>query len=111
MTRPTFTWHPEFESSLDQEPQVNVTKFGDGYEQRSAKGINNNPQKWNLQFSASSQGAQEALNFLKARGAVESFTWQNPFEETGVYVCRSWKIQRKQGVNILQATFEQVFEA
>lgn len=110
MTRPIFTWHPEFESSLDQEPKVNVTKFGDGYEQRSAQGINNNPQKWSLQFTASNQAAQDALNFVQARNAVESFTWTNPMEQTGVYVCRSWKMQRKQGVNILQLTFEQVFE-
>lgn len=111
MTRPVFTWLPEFESSLDQEPKVNVTKFGDGYEQRSAQGINNNPQKWNLQFTASNQSAQEALAFVQARNAVEAFTWINPMEQTGVYVCRSWKMQRKQGVNVLQLTFEQVFES
>lgn len=110
MTRPVFTWLPEFESSMDQEPAVNVTKFGDGYEQRAALGINNNPQKWTLQFTSSNKEAQEALDFVQARNAVESFTWTNPFEQTGTYVCRSWKTQRKQGVNVLQLSFEQVFE-
>lgn len=110
MSKPIFTWLPEYESSMDQTPTVNVTKFGDGYEQRSAQGINNNPQKWTVQFSVSSTGAQDALSFVRARNAVEAFTWKNPLGETGTYVCRSWKLNRKQGVNVLQFTFEQVFE-
>jgi phage-related protein len=110
MSKPIFTWFPEFESSLDQSPNVNVTKFGDGYEQRAAAGINNNPQKWTLQFSVSSTATQDALAFIRARNALESFTWTNPLNETGTYVCRSWKMNRKQGVNVLQMTFEQVFE-
>jgi len=111
MSKPTFTWLPEYESSLDQAPTVNVTKFGDGYEQRTAQGINNDPQKWTLQLSVSNAGTQDALAFIRARNAVEAFIWTNPLQETGTYVCRSWKLNRKQGVNVLQLTFEQVFEA
>jgi phage-related protein len=111
MARQTFTWMPEWESSMEQQPTVNVTKFGDGYETRVPTGINNNAQKWNLQFSTSNQTSQDALAFVRARNAVESFYWTNPLSETGVYVCRSWRVQRKQGVNVLSFTFEQVFEA
>ena len=110
MSKPTFTWLPEYESSMDQEPKVNATKFGDGYEQRAAAGINNNPQKWTLQFSTSNAASQDALSFVRARNAIEAFTWTSPLQETGTYVCRSWKLNRKQGVNVLQMTFEQVFE-
>ena len=110
MSKPIFTWLPEYESSMDQAPSVNVTKFGDGYEQRTATGMNNNPQKWTLQFSVSNAVTQDALAFVRARNAQEAFTWTNPLQETGTYVCRSWKLNRKQGVNVLQFTFEQVFE-
>lgn len=111
MDRLTFEWNPEYESSMDQEPKVNVTKFGDGYEARTPEGINNNPQKWLLQFSTSNQATQDVLDFIRARNASESFNWTNPLQETGVYVCRSWKMQRKMGVNVISMTFEQVFEA
>lgn len=110
MSRQTFTWSPEWDSAMEQEPKVTTTKFGDGYELRAALGINNNPQKWSLTFSAGTAQAQEALDFVRARNGVEAFSWTNPLEETGVYVCRSWKLARKQGVNVLTMSFEQVFE-
>ena len=111
MTKPVFTWNPDVGSQQDVKPNVNVTKFGDGYEARTPEGINNNPQKWSLQFSTSNQDTQDALDFIRARNASESFYWTNPLQETGVYVCRSWKMQRKMGVNVISMTFEQVFEA
>jgi phage-related protein len=110
MSRLTFEWSPEYESSMDQEPSVTTTKFGDGYELRNANGINNDPQKWTLQFSTSNKDAQDALDFIRQRNAVESFYWTNPLQETGVYVCRKWKLQRKRGVNVLSMEFEQVYE-
>ena len=37
---------------LDNEPRVRAVKFGDGYEQRIASGINNDPQKWSFAFTS-----------------------------------------------------------
>lgn len=111
MARQTFTWLPEFESQMSQAPSVNITKFGDGYEARVATGINNNPQKWSLQFTMNDANSASALAFVRARNAVESFYWMNPMGETIIVVCRTWKTSRKQGHYVTSLEFEQVFEA
>jgi len=111
MTRPTFSWHPNYEAKLAQEPKVAVTKFGDGYEQRVPTGINNNPETWSVEFTRSSAAYPDVLTFIQARNAVESFYWTTPFEQTKVFVCRKWDVVRKQGHTVLSMEFEQVFEA
>jgi len=111
MTRPTFTWHPEWDSQLSEEPDITVTKFGDGYELRVPKGINNRPEKWSLTFSRTTQQFPDVLTFVRARNGVESFYWTTPLGETKVFVCRSWRLSRKQGHNAISLEFEQVFEA
>ncbi|WP_129710769.1 phage tail protein, partial [Priestia megaterium] len=53
--------------------------------------------------------AKEVRAFLVARMAVESFYWTPP--DTGVqglYVCRSWSMQKTGAVYQLTGTFEQV---
>jgi phage-related protein len=110
MTKPVFTWNPDVGSQQDVKPNVNVTKFGDGYELRVAAGINNKPQSWSLKFERNYDICNAVVAFLKARGGVESFTWTNPLGETGTFVCRSYKTQQNVGTMEVTATFEQVFE-
>lgn len=99
---------------LDNAPKVRVAKFGDGYEQRVAEGINNNPQQWQLTFSKrSGTDVDGVYDFLQARGAVESFQWTPRGEASPRwFVCRKWT--RKFDVyNVVQSiTFvlEEVFE-
>lgn len=109
--RETFTWLPEWESQLDQEPKVTVTKFGDGYEQRVPQGINIAAEKWQLTFSESIGNFSEVLTFLRARNGVESFYWTTPLNEQRIFVCRKWTLRRKMGVNVITADFEEVFES
>lgn len=111
MARQTFSWQPNFESKLSQEPKISVTKFGDGYEQRTPNGINNNPEVWSVEFTRSSASYPDVLTFIQARGGVESFYWTTPFQQTKVFVCRKWSIVRKEGHTVLTMDFEQVFEA
>lgn len=111
MSRATFTWFPEFESQLSQEPNITVTKFGDGYESRTPMGINNSPEKWSLKFSETNSVFSEVLGFVRARNGVESFYWRNPFGAINVYVCRKWSMTRSQGYSSINLDFEQVFEA
>lgn len=111
MARQTFTWRSNFESKLSQEPKVNVTKFGDGYEQRTPSGINNNPETWAVEFTRSSASYPDVLAFIQARGGVESFYWATPFEQTKIFVCRKWDLVKKQGHIVLTMNFEEVFEA
>ena len=110
MARETFTYRPEWESTLSQEPAVTSTKFGDGYEARVAKGINNSPEVWTLQFSATSDSIPAILTFLRDKAGVTAFYWENPFRQQYLYVCRRWKMTRKAGMQVLNVEFEQVFE-
>ena len=111
MARLTFNFRPDYESTLSHEPQVIVTKFGDGYEQRVATGINNSPEKWSLSFTVGNAALPAALAFVQARKGVESFYWTNSYGTTNVYVCRSWSLSRGPGKQTLTMDFEQVFEA
>lgn len=107
----TFNYVPEWGSKLDQEPKVITTKFGDGYEIRSPDGINNNPEKWTVQFTMGTTNAAAALAFIQDRNGVEAFWWKNPFEVTKLYKCSKWGFSRQRGYNVLNMTFEQVFES
>lgn len=108
----TFTWAPDFGATLDRSPKVKTAKFGDGYEQRVADGINNNPRNWPLTFSArTNTEAGQIMTFLDARAGVEAFDWTDPDGVAGKFVCRKYsKTLSKYGINNVSATFEQVFE-
>lgn len=112
MTRQTFLWYPDADEDFSCKPLVEVTKFGDGYESRAAKGINSQPVSWNLSFTRSETEANLILAFIKARGGYDSFYWEDPFHVISVFVCREWKVKKMKG-NVLQISvmFDQVFEA
>jgi len=112
----TFTWIPQTGFSGEDTPDVAVVKLGDGYEQRQLKGINPLMGKYSLTFIGHDDTkclrtniAKAARDFLKARMAVESFYW-TPSDTgiQGLYVCRSWSMQKTGSVYQLTATFEQV---
>ena len=104
---------PDFGAQKRTQPNVRVVRFGDGYEQRLAYGVNTQPKNWSLTWSASSNSDADAIEaFWEARGAVESFDW-TPIGDTTSYkfVCRQWQRQHKYAdINTITATFEQVFE-
>lgn len=112
----TFTWIPQTGFTAERTPDVAVVKLGDGYEQRQVKGINPLMGKYSLTFigyddskCAGQNVAKAADAFLRARMAVESFYWTP--SDTGVqglYVCRSWSMQKTGSVYQLTGTFEQV---
>ena len=77
---------------LEKVPKVKVAKFGDGYEQRVADGINNNLQKWTASFTRRSGTDIDAVyDFFEARGGYESFEWM-PRGEVALrkFVCRKY---------------------
>jgi phage-related protein len=100
---------------LDEQPRVRVAKYGDGYEQRVADGINNNPQKWQLSFSKQrGDDVQTVYDFIKARGAVESFEWTPRGEVVArKFVCRKWtrRFDQYDVVQSIVFVVEEVFEA
>lgn len=110
MARETFTWYPDAGGVETTTPTVSVTKFGDGYEARLAKGINAVPTKWALTFTRAVGEAQSIRAFLVRQAGVTAFIWTTPLVETGVWVCRNWKLTRDRGTTQVTCEFERVYE-
>jgi phage-related protein len=111
MSKPVFTWMPDSGASQTVKPTVTATKFGDGYELRTAVGINFKPKSWSVTFTQGGVATKQILDFLDARGGLEAFVWTDPMDATNTYVCRQWGSSRQGwGVYAVTATFEQVFE-
>jgi phage-related protein len=114
-----FDWVESAGTSLDEEPKVSSTRFGDGYEERAPAGLNPITQRWNVQFTEIDQPvAQEIVDFFRARinamSGHEAFDWTPLWHTTAIrVVCRRWSAQQGQKPDevTVQATFEQVHEA
>ncbi len=107
----TFDTAPQ-SANLSRQPRVRTARFGDGYEQRVADGINSAPKSWALTFTRPAAEADVVLAFFVARNGVEAFDWTDPEGEAGKYVCREWSSALIGPVaKSITATFEQVFGA
>lgn len=109
----TFTWTPSFTARASYKPRVRTARFGDGYEQRLADGINVRPAVWALTFDNRDNTETAALlAFLQARNGVEAFDWTPPYEASAIrVVCREWnKSIAVYNSTTISAQFEQVFE-
>lgn len=115
MAKQIFTWYPDEGANESIKPDVTITKFGDGYEQRTARGINADITQWTMTFTGSSASGKDVLNirtFLKSMGAVTSFQWTNPFGELGIYVCREYSFARLSAkIAQVSVKFDRVYEA
>jgi len=101
--------------TLADNPRVLAVRFGDGYEQRAADGINHQPERWNISFTKKSDAdVQGVYDFLKARGGVEHFLWTPRGQASPrKFICRGWKRQYDE-YDVVQGitfTLEEVFEA
>ena len=89
--------------------------MGDGYEERTTIGLNQNPKKWDLQFNYLTITNADTIElFLDARAKDgASFDWTPPDTTISYkWVCDSWQkeIPYPNRVNIM-ASFRQVFQA
>ena len=105
---------PDFSATKKSQPNVQIVKLGDGYEQRFRFGLNQNPKVWDLKWTAKSSADADAIEaFFDARASnAESFEW-TPLDEATSYrwVCDSWSREHQYAnINIITATFRQVFE-
>lgn len=109
---PNFVWKPSYGSQVTQEPRIRSIKYGDGYEQRSSDGINNNLIKVNYDFALRTDNETLAIcHFLAARAGLESFTFTmpKPFGMIKRFVCRTWNETFEFYDNhSIKATFEEV---
>ena len=75
------------------EPRVLLARFGDGYSQRAADGLNTQQRRYDsLRWDNVSQAEADAITgFFVARGGVEAFFW-TPSDSgvTGKYRAVKW---------------------
>ena len=80
---------PTYGLTKSSAPNIRTTVFGDGFEQRTTFGLNQNPKVFSLTFEKSESDADAIEAFLDARAKVaESFTFTPPGEgttKTGTY--------------------------
>jgi phage-related protein len=103
---------PSYSSSVGVKPRIKLVRFGDGYNQRGADGINLFPQVWNLTFNNRSDTEIEALIETLKSAAGGSISWQPPGEAAPLnFMCLEWN-RSFQGFNNTTVTcqLEQVFE-
>ena len=109
----TFSYIPDYGAGRTHTPRVRSVRFGDGYEQRLAYGLNTNLQVWQLAFSARTNVETDSImNFLDARNGVESFDWTTPDNVSGKkWLCRQWqKSMIAFNINSVSCQFEEVAE-
>ena len=107
----TFTWKPSWGAKLSVKPSVMSAKFGDGYEQRVADGINSQPRIWSLTFTSPVSEIDAIEAFISLAGAVSSFDWTPPTGAAGKFVCDQWERDVvAPAVHSFMATFREVFE-
>lgn len=104
---------PDYLSSLNKQPRVRKVGFGDGYEQRSADGLNPNPDKWLLNWDELTDAdITTLLSFFDGLGGVATFTWQSLYASAPkTYVCEKWDpTPVSANHHRLSASIYQVFE-
>jgi phage-related protein len=104
---------PTYGAQKSSAPNFRIARFGDGYEQRTTFGLNQNPKQWDLTWNVSETDADTIETFLDARAADgASFEW-TPLGESTEYkwVCEQWsKSIPYLNRATITATFRQVFE-
>lgn len=106
---------PAYTVSKSNRPNVRVTKFGDGYQQRTVFGLasHNNPREYSLTFKVKDTQAETIETFLDARAAdAASFDFTPPGTATSAkFVCSAWnRTFIGTNWNEITATFVEVFE-
>jgi len=106
-----FSWVPDYGLDADNELRLRTAKFGDGYQQRYADGINPLQQKFDPVFTRSPDEIDSIEAFLIARSTGQSFTFTPPRGGEVRVICTKWKRTWVDFSNDrLSVTLERVYE-
>lgn len=106
-------FEPDSQFRVKVKPGVHSIKFGDGYGQRVANGINNKLQVWSVTFENKHQDVGEALfNFFDGLGGVDYFLWVPPGESAArKFIAPEYEKDFPYGGRLIQTittTFQEV---
>tara|TARA_R100000700_G_scaffold37833_1_gene48403 strand:- start:1082 stop:1429 length:348 start_codon:yes stop_codon:yes gene_type:complete len=113
-TFPPSAPNPTYGTTKNSKPNIRIAQFGDGFQQRSTSGINQNLKEYNFTWSNISESDSDLIeDFLDARAGVENFDYTPAGESASKkMICREWE-KRIPYLNraTITATFEEVAEA
>lgn len=92
-----FIWSPSYATPKKVSISLWESKFGDGYQSRAGKGINNILRIWELAFNGRSEATAQAIeDFLELYSTGNSFLWMPPFlnptNEKIKVICKEFQI-------------------
>ena len=106
---------PDFKIRRTSNPKLRTAQFNDGYQQRIKFGMNVNPRKWILVWTAKDETDADAIEaFFDARVSdAASFDWTPPNESSSSKWIVEGKWERSldyANISTIRATFQEVFE-
>lgn len=110
---------PDRSLKHSSKPRVLTAKFGDGYEQRLADGINNIERSFNLMFNKrTNDDIDDIIAFFDSKAGVSSFDYTYPDTNAGSQettikvVCSEYSLTFvNDEYSSCSATFKRVYEA
>ena len=106
----TATIRPDNDLTRTSKPKVRIVRFGDGYEQRGAEGMNHIQQTFKVTMKNREKNiADDIVKFFEDKGGVTSFDFTFPDENSSTndsdgnavstvkVVCTTWSIQYAYG--------------
>ena len=101
----TFKWCVRPELSVNNEPERNIVRFGDGYTQRQRKGINTLLRTHTVSVKVRNQDKMVVDAFLSRHGGVDAFYYQDPYSgQKRKVICGKWPA--KMGLHFTEFTCE-----
>ena len=113
-TFPATAPNPTYGTRKISAPNIRIAQFGDGYQQRTTFGINQNLKIYQFTWqNISETNADEIETFLDARAGVENFDYTPAGESASKkMICKNWnKTIPYLNRATITAVFEEVAEA
>ncbi|MBO9766522.1 MULTISPECIES: phage tail protein [Xanthomonas] len=105
-----FPWMPTSQSGGTATGQVSRARFGDGYSQSVADGINPISRSYQLTFTGPKAQMEQIAAFLDAH-VGRSFLWTPRIGGQGYYQCDGYSDRGEGGEMLsISTTFEQAFQ-
>lgn len=84
-------WCARVGASSEVNYRLRKAQFGDGYQQVSGDGINNQSESWDIEFTGELIYISDISDWFDARSGQKSFFWKNPFGKTKLYRCEGYR--------------------
>ena len=107
-----FTFVPTQGTQASYTPKITKAAFGDGYAQRTPKGINNLAKQWDLSFDNLDDTIKDQLRafLFKVTKSGEAFQWKDLDDEVLYYTCDNFAITyTEEDDSAIKCKFEQFF--